>query len=122
MNDRSIEKIDVLKIDVDGPDLMVLKGAGGFLSGQYPPAIVVEFSYHSQDWGYVFDDVHKFLGQFGYEINANHRHSLSAKLIKSIEDFDFDVSPGKPALNLFCLIPRVHRPLMNELWFVDEAS
>jgi FkbM family methyltransferase len=58
--------IDFLKIDVEGYEMFVLKGASALLNGKRIKFIQVENAEHIHLSGYTFDDVIKFLEQYGY--------------------------------------------------------
>jgi hypothetical protein len=54
------------KIDVEGLELSVLKGARDFLKNSNPPVILLEINDSFQRYGYSENDIYEFLQQFGY--------------------------------------------------------
>ena len=66
---HSVPRIDLLKIDAEGFDLEVLKGAEAMLAGDCIPFVVVEAGLHPQDDRHiVFDEIRDFLMPFGYAV------------------------------------------------------
>jgi hypothetical protein len=41
---NSVEQVDLLKVDVEGGESAVLRGAAGFLSGPNAPAVMIEIN------------------------------------------------------------------------------
>ncbi len=61
------ERIDLIKVDVEGEELPVLKGAAGTLR-KFRPKLIVEVQRETcESAGYSTDDILKFLGQFRYK-------------------------------------------------------
>ena len=71
-----ISHVDLLKVDVDGPDLQVLQGAAGILKRDRP-AVVVESSAFSREAGTSFEAMFEFLSQLGYSIYGTRRAESS---------------------------------------------
>lgn len=63
---HEISKIDLLKIDVEGMDLAVLRGAESSIQ-KYKPVIFVEFFDNNSN---IFNDIEKFLSRFDYKIET----------------------------------------------------
>jgi FkbM family methyltransferase len=67
--DNNIEHIDLMKIDAEGFDLEVLKGAKGLLSSGRVSFVLVEVGFHPNDNRHeLFDDVRNFLMPMGYSV------------------------------------------------------
>jgi FkbM family methyltransferase len=66
--DGMIADIDFLKIDVEGAELKVLKGASELLAAKRIKFIQVEYGGTYPDAGITFVDVIQFVGQFGYKV------------------------------------------------------
>ncbi len=64
--EKSISRIDILKIDVEGAELDVLHGCWHILNGKIAKYIQVEYSEHYQLNGRKFMDVVNYVRQFGY--------------------------------------------------------
>lgn len=67
--DNQIKRIDLLKIDTEGFDLEVLKGAQGMLASGKIPFVLVEVGFHPGDPRHVlFDDVRSYLLPMGFAV------------------------------------------------------
>jgi len=67
--DRKIDQIDILKIDVEGADYLVLKGAEEILKSDKSPIIVCEFNRNfSEGMTYNKDEFSKFMKELSYKI------------------------------------------------------
>ena len=74
-----LEVIDYLKIDTEGAELMVLKGAEKCLKNQSINCIQVEYGGTYDDAGITVDDVINYLDQFNYkEFYRTHEELLFA--------------------------------------------
>ena len=64
--ERGIERIDLIKVDVEGAELLVLNGADGVLSLAPPPMWVLEVNFDtSAAFGYTPPDLFRFLATRG---------------------------------------------------------
>ncbi|MDP3350561.1 MAG: FkbM family methyltransferase [Hydrogenophaga sp.] len=76
-NSLKIERIDVLKIDTEGFDLEVLKGAAGMLKSQSVDLIQCEAGMNLFNERHVpFTDVANFLQNFGYSLFGIYEQQL----------------------------------------------
>ena len=67
--ENQIGRIDLLKVDTEGFDLEVLKGARNMLSGRQIPFVITEIGFHPQDTTRaLFDDVRAYLLALGYAV------------------------------------------------------
>jgi FkbM family methyltransferase len=65
--DKHIERIQILKIDIQGGELMALRGATGLLEKQTIDLLYVEVLFVPLYKGQAyFCDLHEFLAQYGY--------------------------------------------------------
>lgn len=63
--DRSDRCLRAIKLDVEGAELMILKGAQQILK-EASPYLIVESGVHSHRFGYCFDDLVTYLREMGY--------------------------------------------------------
>ena len=65
---RALERVDVVKIDVEGAEMLVLQGANAVLGGAHRPRVLmVELvSDYLQRFGWLITDAVQYLGGFGY--------------------------------------------------------
>lgn len=66
--ENRIEKIDLLKIDVEGAELQVLAGAGKMLASQSIECITFEFGQTTYDMGNSAEKIENLLTEASYEI------------------------------------------------------
>jgi len=68
-SDNQIKRIDLLKIDTEGFDLEVLKGARNMLSSGQIAFVLAEIGFHPGDARHVlFDDIRSYLLPMGYTV------------------------------------------------------
>ncbi len=74
-----VERIDFIKIDVEGAELPILEGAGDYLSGSSRPAVFFEaFLPNSIQFGYAPEDLVDFLCKRGYAVaQIDHANYLA---------------------------------------------
>jgi FkbM family methyltransferase len=73
---RGLHHVDVVKIDVEGAELLVLRGARACIRSQPPSLMIVEAAQaHAQSLGYSTIDLKAYLAENGYEIYRLHRAS-----------------------------------------------
>lgn len=66
--ERGIDRVDWIKLDVDGNEFTVLQGAGQLLSS-FKPKLLMELSpYVSEEAGHSFADFMNYLFSFGYTV------------------------------------------------------
>jgi len=64
---RKIERVDFVKLDVEGAELSVLGGAGTLLSGRPRPVLLAEVcDLRTAAWGYSASEILKYLSDRGY--------------------------------------------------------
>jgi FkbM family methyltransferase len=66
--EQHVEKIDFLKVDVEGHELFVLKGAQSLLAEGKIDFIQIEFGHAARAAGVYLHDIVKFMENFPYEI------------------------------------------------------
>jgi FkbM family methyltransferase len=64
---NQIKSVDLIKLDVEGAELSVLKGARGFLTKRPRPILICELvDMRTVQWNYRAHEIHKFLTQLGF--------------------------------------------------------
>jgi FkbM family methyltransferase len=67
LRERGIAQVDFVKLDVEGAELGVLKGAKSLLSRPPRPLMLVEvYDIRTEPWGYKAKDIVTYLGGMGY--------------------------------------------------------
>ena len=67
---KNLQRVDLLKIDVEGAELLVLKGARSLLCRQNPPVVVCEFTNKTtRNFGYQAISLRNFLESLGYHLS-----------------------------------------------------
>jgi FkbM family methyltransferase len=75
--ENNITKIDVLKIDTEGADYLVLKGAQKILQSDYPPVIFCEYNRNIKNgFDYTLEDFEQFIKSYNYNIFELHDGKL----------------------------------------------
>ena len=90
------KKIDFIKIDIDGLDLLALKGCEKFLKGS--PIILIEVSRYTLKYNISFFDIINYLEKFGYK--PYKCQMPLQKLIYSHDSLFEDVFDGNEADDL----------------------
>lgn len=117
--EHAVERLDLIKIDVDGPELAILRGGTHIIRG-YKPALIVETSYFNRKHS-TFDETWTFLRDSGYEVYAAVRASKRVQRIHNPQDLPADISRSdSPSVNLYCRFPEVHANRWQTLWFMKQ--
>lgn len=86
---EGLDTVNLLKLDVEGAELGVLKGARRLLSGPNPPVVVCEFADKTtSNFGYRAADLRDYLAGFGYQFfrwNSKSRSLVPETLRSSYE-------------------------------------
>jgi len=119
---KGLTRIDLLKVDVEGAELAVLKGARHLLDGSNSPVVLCEFADKTtHGFGYQAASIRDFLGTFGYgffrwcpelrrlvsEPSRPH-YKLYANLVCVKQ-----AGPGGLVLGLSPAVCRFHPPLLK---------
>lgn len=90
VKDQSLTPPTLLKIDVEGAELMVLEGAKKIIK-KYKPSIIIEYSAAtSEDAGYNRREIYDFLVDLGYEPFGLSSDNISTHPIKIANDSEVD--------------------------------
>ncbi len=98
LSDKNIERIDFIKIDIEGSELKFLEGGKKMFAQKIPPVIIMEMALDTtRPFGYLPDDLIRFIGDHGdYEFFA--LDEVNSQLVK-IEGF----KPEEIGANVLCL-------------------
>ena len=97
-SDKGIERISVLKIDTEGHDLAVLKGATGLLKRGAVDFVIFEFNdFGTRDGasGGSLNEIGLFLSQFGMRFVATYTDYIVTKGEMFVVANALAVSPSK---------------------------
>lgn len=81
---NGIKKVDFIKCDVEGAELLVLKGAKNIIEKHYPTILIEIYDGWTQRFGHSANDVITYLLDFGYKVKMINHNT------KKIEDFDIN--------------------------------
>lgn len=115
---RSIEQLDLIKIDVDGPEVAIMRGAVDTLV-RHKPAVMVEASRFYQEHGASVGELFDILQQHGYQIYGTIRNGETAIQMSSPADIPVDLSAVGSAMNFFCMVPGTYDDRWKRLWFMQ---
>jgi FkbM family methyltransferase len=119
LSGQSVNQLDLIKIDVDGPELAILKGAEKCIK-KYRPALIVEVGIFNKDHGISFGEVFRFIKAHGYTVYGAQR--LNENLVQINDSAEVPVDPENNDLNLFCHVPGVRDERWRDLWFVARKA
>ena len=91
LTERGIKQVDFLKVDIEGAELMFLKGAEKLFKQSKPPVILMEMALQtSKEFGYTPNDLLEFIGSHAaYDFFAVDE--IKHKLIKIEKFADTDI-------------------------------
>jgi len=116
---HGIAGFDLIKVDVDGPELLALKGAERLLESDRAPALVIEVSNETRRLGYAPGDILDHVQSHGYEVFGARMKFPHALPIEKLDDFHrlpVDLEKGEVA-NIFCLKRDLHfSRLFDRIW------
>ncbi|MBA2372447.1 MAG: FkbM family methyltransferase [Chloroflexi bacterium] len=117
---------DVIKIDVDGPEISVLEGLSDLLEGASRPTLVVELSNETERLGYSWSEILSFVREQGYSTYASRMKF--ARVLPVTSRPDFETIPVRfergDAANLFCTPVPLTAAQREQIWpqrFVPPA-
>jgi FkbM family methyltransferase len=118
VSEKGLGEISFIKCDVEGAELLVLKGGVSLLKRKSPPILLLEVCKEwIKDLGYDSKELFEFLmTEFGYRFIYLGRDGLA------ILPLDFNNIPGEfpDYLNFLCYIPDVHNSRIGS--FLSEID
>ncbi|MGC2181711.1 MAG: FkbM family methyltransferase [Terriglobales bacterium] len=98
MQKNGIAKVDAIKIDVEGAESAVLRGAEKLLSGPHRPWIVIEYEEAAQSrFGSSCAELTKFLTAHGYRLERVTDEGVIPYTPKEPDDYTFNIL-ARPAV------------------------
>jgi FkbM family methyltransferase len=88
---NNIEKVDVIKCDIEGAEYLMLKGAINLLKKDYPNIFIEIADEWTSRFGYSARDVIHYLLNIGYTYKV---FSQDGQLLPQSTDIDYDISIG----------------------------
>jgi FkbM family methyltransferase len=90
VSENKITNVSFIKLDVDGPELDVLKSGVNFLSKNKPPIFMELAPYLYTEFGYTYVDLINFINSLGYDYYTIN----PMKKIDNIEEFILKIADG----------------------------
>lgn len=116
---NSLGKVDLIKIDVDGPELLVLYGAANTIK-TYQPALIVEVSIYNSEFGNSFEEIFNFISKSHYTIFASIRTSDEMIYLRPGQELSMNLANA--SVNLFCVKPDLHLDRLDKMWFWNKSA
>ncbi len=117
---NSIDRLDLIKIDVDGPEPAIIKGGFDTIS-RLRPALMAEASMFTLDHGVTFAQLFELLSSMGYWIYAVPRDTEQVYRLFSPDQAPVDIRNEKRAIDLFCRVPGHQDERWDRLWFIKAS-
>lgn len=110
LSDKNIERIDFIKIDIEGSELKFLEGGKKMFSQDVPPVIIMEMALDTtRPFGYLPDDLIRFIDNHGdYEFFA--LDEVNSQIVK-IKGF----KPEEIGANVLCMPKNADRKRLQGL-------
>ena len=105
VNKNKVDKVSFIKCDIEGAELLMLRGAKRILSSDIPPLLLLEVQFFltiplSIPYGYKPRDLFMFLEEYKYEF-----YYLQDGRLERLTSYDDPL----PSCNFLCLIPSLHK-------------
>jgi FkbM family methyltransferase len=102
LEDGRLSPPTLIKIDTEGAELAILRGAAGLL-GTYRPTLILEHDEEiARDAGYTLDAMLEELGAYGYEIRA----LSESRAVERVDVTLYDIKAAPTIGTLVAFIPR----------------
>ena len=115
LSDRGIGPVDFVKVDIEGAEILFLRGAGSLFEQEVPPIILMEMALEQTgNFGYKPDDLLRFMNERApYHFYAVNEYTGTIKLITGF-------APDDIGANVFC-IPKGFYQDRTERFLLDLA-
>jgi FkbM family methyltransferase len=112
VRENGLGSVRMIKIDVDGPELMVLKGGRRLLEASEPPLIVMELSRLSEQWGGGYREVRASVLPYGYELYGCKRTRGD---VVFLPDSELPWNLKTHTVTLIAVVPALHGQVVEEV-------
>lgn len=110
VKDNAVRRLDFVKCDVEGYELLALQGATEVI-GKYLPIIYLEvFDQWTTSFGYLPNDILDFLSPFGYS-----QFYLVGQESQCISEPIANINSLSGCANLICIVPDIHKSRVERL-------
>lgn len=92
VKDLKIDKVDIIKCDIEGCELFALKGGVETIIKNKPLIFIELYEPWFKKMGYNFIDLHKFMKKLGYSlfsVNENQELTREGQSIENRQDYNF---------------------------------
>jgi FkbM family methyltransferase len=104
-----IDKIDFVKLDVEGAEMLVLRGMKNILQSPSPPMLMLEaFPFWMKDFGFSVTNLFQLLTEYGYFVYFLGKNKIVP--CASAEEMLHLIRPSFG--DFFCLVPHIHNDRM----------
>ena len=94
---KAIDRVDFIKMDVEGAELNVLKGANEIFTKMPRPVLLVElYDMRTAPWGYAAREVVQLLAKLGYRWYEIHLDGSLARVEAHLEVYDANLVAVPP--------------------------
>jgi FkbM family methyltransferase len=112
LQDHGIERVDLIKLDVEGAELSILRGAQQLLSKSSRPVILTEVQeIRTRPWGYPASEIVRYLSSANYHWFRPLPNGSLERLDASLDEYDGN----------FIAIPEERVPALSSL-MADSSS
>ena len=111
LEELSIEMVDAIKLDAEGGELEILKGAGRLLEVKPRPLILAEVQdLRTRPWGYKSNEIIRYLRERGFQWFRPLKGGLLGKIDEDRLDYDenFVAIPEEIVGDAFSRLPAHH--------------
>ena len=104
IHDMKIDKVDIVKCDIEGSELKMLEGAVDLFALDKPPIWLFEMNKDtSKSFGYLPHDILEFLMQFDKYVFFKIEGAWGPiKMMKDVYDYE-------NGDNVLCIVPKYHK-------------
>ncbi|MGQ0541437.1 MAG: FkbM family methyltransferase [Blastocatellia bacterium] len=98
LEERNVGDVAIVKVDIEGAEMMFLRGANRLFEQEFPPVFLMEMALgQTRNFGYVPDDLIRYIGERA-EYAFFKVDEIRGKLVR-IDGFD----PNDIGANVFCI-------------------